>query len=135
MKSVEVIRERLSDWHPVNDAPSLADETFGQLDADEVIRLAKRAHTDNVRAELRRKNDDGVPVYTSVLMPDDDGEVRRIYKQTALFEVDDYAMAVSFYIAEARSNFQVAVALVKDCKRRHDVQLSLPTLSIEGGAA
>lgn len=127
MKALDVIREALSEWRPVADAPSLARDTFAQLDADEVIRLAMRGYTDVVRGELRRKVD-GVPVYSSVVAADEEGNKRRIYKQTELFDVADYTVAVTFYVNEARANLHVARALMRDCERRLGVQLHIPGL-------
>lgn len=134
VKAREAIRAALVTWRPVEDAPSLARDTFGQLDHDEVLRLAMRAYTDEVRAELRRKDGNGVPQFTSVLTTDGEGNKQRIYKQTALFDVADYEMAITSYLAEARANYRVARCLAKDCARRLGVQLAVPGLD-EGNAA
>lgn len=125
MKSSDLIADALSEWRPVRSAPDLAHELYAHLDSSEIERLARRAFTDEVRAGLRRKDADGVPLYTSVLESDDEGKPRRVYKQTALFDVDDYQIAVAFYVREARANSRVAVALIEDCKRRLGVQLQL----------
>lgn len=125
MKSRELIADALSSWHAVQNAPDLAHQLFDRLDDDEKDRLAQRAFTDEVRATLRRKDENGVPLYTSVVQPDEKGEPQRIYKQTALFDEDDYRTAIGFYMREAAANRRVAVALVDDCKRRLGVQLSL----------
>jgi hypothetical protein len=125
MKAKETIRSALADWREIQNAPALAETTFGELDQDEVIRLAMRGYTDEIRAELRRKVD-GVPVYTSVLVANEEGDKRRVYKQTAMFDIADYQVAIRFYTAEAKANLKVAKALVKDCQRRLGVQLPLP---------
>ena len=129
MKSTKAIRTALADWRLIHDAPSLARETFSDLDALERDRLALRAYTDEVRAELRRKDQHGVPLYTSILVADGDGNRERRYKQTELFEVSDYRVAVSFYFSEAAANYRVARSLAADCNRRFGVQLELPVLS------
>lgn len=129
MKARELIDDALSAWRPVESAPDLARDIYDHLDADEVARLAMRGLTDEVRAMLRRKDENGVPVYTSVWAPGDDGTPQRIYKQTALFEVNDYTTAVDFYRREARANLRVAQALTADCYRRLGVQLSIDGLA------
>lgn len=132
MKAKDAIRGALADWRPVADAPSLARETFTSLDAAERDRLALRAYTDEVRTELRRKVD-GVPVYTSVVQPGEDGHAKRVYKQTELFDVSDYRVAVTFYLSEAKANQRVARSLARDCYRRYGVQLTLPGLDTAFG--
>lgn len=130
MKARTLIHDALSDWRPVRNAPDLAHDLFDQLDADEITRLAMRGLTDEIRATLRRKDSNGVPLYTSVLTPDPDGgEPQRVYKQTAMFDVEDYTVAIRFYRQEARANDAVAEALVADCKRRLGVQLSIDGLA------
>ncbi len=126
MKAHQLIRDALSDWRSVRNAPDLAHDLFADLDAEEIARLALRGLTDEVRSTLRRKDPNGVPLYTSVLAPDVEGEEpQRIYKQTALFDMNDYTVAVQFYRQEARANLRVARALVDDCLRRHGVQLQI----------
>jgi hypothetical protein len=125
VKSAALIADALSEWRPVRNAPDLAEELFQHLDSDEIERLARRAFTDEVRTGLRRKDADGVPLYTSVIESDDEGKPRRVYKQTALFDVADYEVAIAFYVREARANNRVALALIADCQRRLGVQLRL----------
>jgi hypothetical protein len=60
-----------------------------------------------------------------VIESDDEGKPRRVYKQTALFDVADYEVAIAFYVREARANNRVALALIADCQRRLGVQLRL----------
>lgn len=126
MKSHEVIAEALSEWRPVASAADLAQQTFDQLDDDERERLAMRAYTDEIRAALRRKRD-GVPVYSNVDQVDPQtGEKRTVYKQTALFDEQDYRAAVRSYTDRAQDNLTVARALVNECKVRLGVQIPLP---------
>lgn len=129
MKSSDIITDKLSAWREIQNAADLAHGTFDQLDTEEIQRLALRAYTEEWRAALRRKDANGVPIYTSILAPDETGELRRIYKQTALFDVEDYEVAIDFYQREAKANQRVAQALAADCFRRHGVQLSIDGLA------
>lgn len=126
MKSHALIADALSEWRTVQDAPDLAHDLFGGLDADEVERLALRAFTDEVRAALRRKNSDGVPVYGNVEKVDPTtGQRTRRYKQTAMFDESDYRSAIESCRARAAAEIRTADALVKDCAERLGVQLRL----------
>lgn len=125
MKSKDLIADALSEWRPVRNAPDLAHQLFDRLDDDEIQRLAQRAFTDEVRASLRRKDENGVPIYTSVLNVDGAGNETRIYKQTELFDVDDYRDAIASYMRASVANRAVAIALSKDCHARLGVQLRL----------
>jgi hypothetical protein len=130
VKAHALISDALSDWRKVRNAPDLAHDLFDDLDDDERDRLAMRGFTDEIRATLRRKDKNGVPVYSSVLTPALDGtEPERIYKQTALFDVADYEVAVRSYREAARVNNKIARALVEDCLRRLGVQLVIEGLA------
>lgn len=126
MKAQQLIADALSEWREVQDAPDLAQQLFDRLDDDEIERLAVRGFTDEVRAALRRKDSGGVPVYANVERIDKDGSRIRLYKQTSLFTVDDYRIAVASYERRAAANHRVAVALAKDCKTRLHVTIPLP---------
>lgn len=126
MKSHQAINDALSEWRAVTDAADLAQELFGQLDDDEVQRLALRGFTEEIRAALRRKRN-GVPVYSNVDQVDaKTGKKRTVYKQTALFKEADYRTAVRSYADRAANNLTVARALALECKRRLGVQIPLP---------
>lgn len=125
MKSSRLIADALSDWRVVRDAPDLAHDLFDQLDDEERERLALRAFTDEVRATLRRKVD-GVPLYANVEQVDPaTGETVRRYKQTAMFDVDDYVVAIKACRARAEAEHRTARALQQDCAKRLGVQLRL----------
>lgn len=129
MKAREVIDAAMSDWHAV-DAARMADETFGQLDDAEVQRFALRAYTDEWRASLRAKDDYGVPRYASIEVQQPDGSVDRVYKQTALFNVEDYEAAISYHRREALSHLHTANSLAKRCNAVHGTDLPLPGMEI-----
>lgn len=126
MKAHQLIADALSDWRAVRDAPDLAHDLFGALSEDEVERLALRAFTDEVRATLRRKDSNGVPLYGNVEQADPlTGELVRRYKQTALFEVEDYQAAIKSCRVRAEAEHRTARALARDCAQRLGVQLTL----------
>lgn len=123
MKSAQVIADALSDWRPVRDAADSAEETFHQLDADEVDRLAHRAFAEEWRAQLRKKVN-GVPIYGNIERVDAaTGDTVRLYKQTSLFELDDYRSAIAACDRRAKAERRTARALAEDCQNRLGVQL------------
>jgi hypothetical protein len=124
VKAKHLIADALSEWRPVQDAPDLAHSLFAALDDDERERLALRAFTDEVRASLRQKVD-GVPIYASVERVNEQGETVRHYKQTALFDVEDYRIAIDACQRRAAAETRTARALQKDCAARLGVQLTL----------
>lgn len=125
MKSARLIADALSDWRVVRDAPDLAHELFAHLDEDELERLALRAFTEEIRGTLRRKVD-GVPMYANVEQVDPaTGETVRRYKQTAMFDLDDYVVAIKACRSRAEAEHRTARALQKDCAKRLGVQLRL----------
>lgn len=128
IKASQAIADALSSWREIQDAPDLARDLFDLLDRDELARLAMRGLTDEIRATLRRRHN-GVPLYTSIVRTAKDGSQKRLYKQTALFDVDDYRVAVDQYARKAAGNYRVAVALVADCRARLGVQLPIPGLA------
>lgn len=129
MKGHLIIDDRLKDWHVV-DAPQMADETFNSLDADEVIRLAQRAWTEEWRAALRSKGPDGLPKYASIEQPQPDGSVARVYKQTALFEIRDYETAIRYHRAEAISHLDTAARLARRCNAVHGTDIPIPGMEL-----
>ena len=117
----DLMADALSEWRPVRNAADLAAEIVGKLDADERERLMMRGLTDEVRAALRRKDSTGCPTYSNVDQVGADGTKTRVYKQTELFSVKDYEVAVASYLRRAAQNRKVAVNLAASCRSRHGV--------------
>lgn len=130
-KSRQIIDSAMTDWHVV-DAARMAEDTFDQLDPDEVVRLARRAYTEEWRSALRVKDADGVPRYASIEQTQPDGSVERVYKQTALFTVGDYAKAISYHMVEARAHVFAARGLAKRCNEIHGTDVPIPGLEVTG---
>lgn len=133
MKSRDLIANSMREWRTIN-APELADRLFERLDADEIYRLAMRGLADEVRAELRTKDENGVPKYGSLEIVDaTTGEKQRIYKQTAMFDVDEYRAVANYHIGEARSHLKTAEAIAGAAHKRFGVQLEIPELRVVQG--
>lgn len=126
MKAAQLIADALSSWNTYEDASAQAHQHFQHLDPDEVERLARRAFTEEFRATLRRKDANGVPLYGNVATTDRvTGQTVKRYKQTAMFDVDDYRVAINDCHLRAASERRTARALQKDCLVRLGVQVTL----------
>ena len=129
MKARDLIVNSMREWRTVN-APDLANQLFDRLDANEVYRLAMRGLTDEVRTELRTKDENGVPKYGSLEIVDRaTGEKQRIYKQTSMFDVDEYRAVANYHIGEARAHLKTAEAIAGAASKRFGVQLEIPQLA------
>lgn len=126
MKASQLIADALTAWRTYEDAADLAHQNFDQLDEDEIERLARRAFTEEFRSTLRRKDRNGVPLYGNVEATDPaTGKTVRRYKQTAMFDVEDYRVAIAACRVRIAAEDRTARALVKDCADRLGVQLRL----------
>lgn len=125
MTSHKLIADALSDWRTIRNAADLAHDLVADLTEDDRERLILRALTEEVRAALRRK-ENGVPVYGNVEVIDPvTGEKVRRYKQTAMFDVEDYRSAIASCSQRAKAEMRTARALRADCASRLGVQLYL----------
>lgn len=125
MKAINLIHDALSEWRPVRSAPDLAHELYKHLDADEVERLAIAGLTGEVRKALTKRVK-GIPVYSNVETIDPaTGKKVKQYKQTNLFNVDDFRIAADSYMKRTRSNYDIACALAAACVKKYGVQLAV----------
>lgn len=122
MRAHEAIADALSTWRPIQSAADIAHEISGLLSADERDRLVLRALTEEVRANLRRKDSSGVPMYANVDRLDPaTGRTVKVYKQTAMFDEKDYRVAVHSYRRRSLENAAVAESLRSQCLQRFGV--------------
>ena len=125
MKAFNLINDALSEWRAVRSAPDLAHELFGRLDADEIERLALAGFASEIRKALTKKVQ-GLPQYSNVEVIDPTtGKKIKRYKNTELFDAEDYRVAVNSYMKRSRSNFDIAKALANAAAAKLGIQLSL----------
>lgn len=127
MKAFNLINDALSEWRAVRSAPDLAHELFARLDADEIERLALAGFASEIRKALTKKVQ-GLPQYSNVEVIDPaTGKKIKRYKNTELFDAEDYRVAVNSYMKRSRSNFDIAKALANAAAAKLGIQLSLST--------
>ena len=125
MKAFNLINDALSEWRAVRSAPDLAHELFTRLDADEIERLALAGFASEIRKALTKKVQ-GLPQYSNVEVIDPaTGKKIKRYKNTELFDAEDYRVAVNSYMKRSRSNFDIAKALANAAAAKLGIQLSL----------
>ncbi len=125
MKAFTLINDALSEWRAVRSAPDLAHELFGHLDQAELERLALAGFAAEIRKALTKKVK-GVPQYSNVEVIDKvTGKKIKRYKNTELFNAEDYRVAVNSYMKRSRSNFDIAKALANAAAAKLGIQLSL----------
>ena len=125
MKAFNLINDALSEWRAVRSAPDLAHELFDQLDPAEVERLAVAGFAAEIRKALTKKVK-GLPQYSNVEVIDSvTGKKTKRYKNTELFNADDYRVAVDSYMKRSRSNFDIAKALADAAAAKLGIQLTL----------
>lgn len=115
---------------------------LGWVDIDTLARLAQDAGLYNepefrqnalikaikvdLRATIRKlKDDSGLPIFASIKVPDGEGEEREIYKQEALFDVEDYKQVCQYHVERGIYHLGMARRYEQRCYERYKVQLAL----------
>lgn len=93
-------------------------------DDEHALRLVENAV---IRREIRLLTDEtGFPVITSIKRPNPDtGEVERVYKQEALFDIDDYRQVVSYWTERTNYGARMARSYRDRAQSRLHVQIPL----------
>lgn len=81
---------------------------------------AKKA---TVRRFARMRGSDGIPLLSSVVVTDGDGEEQRVYKPERLFNVDDYVDAIHFHRERSRGHAKTAADYERRGRERFGEQL------------
>lgn len=111
--SIEEIVERLENG-------GYYDEEFKERSYDE----ARKADARRMIRRIRTPGDR--PVFASLVKPGPDGKEERIYKQYALFDIEDYRQDIQSHCQRANHHIYEAMTLQAEAYRRFDVQLPLP---------
>ncbi len=114
-----------SDWMTIDEVVALCDEA-GFWDRDFETRALANAKKAKIRRAIGQlKDKHGLPKFPSIMITDDEGVKKRVYKQETLFDVEDYKTIVNCHVALANHHRDRAIEYVKRCERRHEVQLLL----------
>jgi len=113
------------DWEDIKTLERMAIE--GDCVTEEFKREGwKLALRQLIRQEMnRRRGPNGERVFHSVVVVDGDRK-RRVYKQEALFDINDYRQAIDYHAKMSKAHRAEAEGLVRRCRERYLVQLALP---------
>lgn len=81
---------------------------------------AKKAH---LRKALKIKDEEGMPLFASIVTEDENGKKVRRYKQEALFDVEDYRQVAQYHMQAADHHTTMSKNYIRRCKTRFNVQL------------
>ncbi len=109
------------------------DEIIKRLDgADYWDReFRNRALLNEKKKEVRRqmkslKDADGMPVFANVVVPDEEGGEKHVYKQETLFDVGDYEQTITYHVSAGQHHIDMAVRYRGRALARFQVQIPLP---------
>lgn len=122
--------QQLGNWANVEAFLDALDDV-GDFDWLDVIQsddnAIKRYKLTRIRRDLKQlKDETDFPVFGSVLKRDrDTGAEERVYKQEALFELDDYRQITAYYVDRANADAFMARAYRERALTRFGVELQL----------
>ena len=102
-------------------------ESAGVFSDEELERAAESYKKERVRRLVKSiKDENGWPIFASVVAFEADGTEKRVYKQETLFDVEDYRQVVIFHQSRATHHMQMANGYAERSNNRFDDQLKLP---------
>ncbi len=117
-----------AEWASIDDLREMCDEA-GDVFSEEDDEQAKRSHKNQrIRREIKKMTDaSGFPVFASVHTTDPEtGKQRRVYKQEALFDIEDYRAVIEDYAKSLQHDYQMMKGYRDRAEQRFSEQLPLP---------
>ncbi len=72
------------------------------------------------------KDEKGNPLYASIVEKDEKGNEQRVWKQTTLFNLEDYPQVVNYHSQQVIHHAREAARYAKEYKEKTAIQLHLP---------
>jgi hypothetical protein len=121
-RKLEVLAE--SGWGDIEEMAQKA------IDENWFPEAAEKGTMAYVKARLRmmankKAKETGLPLMGSITVLDKNKKPKKLYKQPALFDVQDYREACDFHRKRSKHHDKVAKAYAEDCYKRYGVQLHL----------
>src|SRR5512137_1067427 len=85
-----------------------------------VTDVAKKSTIRRLIRDVR--DEDGWPSIGSIETTNEAGETVRVYKQEALFDIEDYRKVVAYHSERSRHHRNMAIGYAKRCKTRFNKQ-------------
>lgn len=118
------------DWATIEDLEAVLDQHdyWDESFFDSAVQQAKRAH---IRRRIKQVKDaDGWPLIASVKTQNADGEAIQVYKQEALFDVDDYRQVYLYHDQRSEYHRQMRDGYARHAEQRYGVQIGLRGLEL-----
>lgn len=84
----------------------------------------KKAHIRRMMRQL--KDDDGWPLFANIVVQDKEGSPKHIYKQQALFKLEDYRQVVGYHVATAQYHIKMARGYRRHAHTRFGAHIQIP---------
>jgi len=125
-KHVEEALEGFGQWGTIEDL-ILHVQKSGPLPEEFVTTAARKQLAAVIRRVIKKRHDvDGLAEFESVERQTSDGETERVYKQIALFDREDFKLAIDYFAATARYHARKANSLTKRCNQQTGSKRQLP---------
>lgn len=125
---------RTEGWQTIDDMVDRLDrvDAWNDIEVEQVVREWKK--TQVRRAVKQLKDDQGWPIFASVVTLDSGGNESRVYKQEVLFNHSDYIQVVTYHADRASYHWRMASGY-RDRASRRGHQIPLPSPFTEPHAA
>lgn len=99
----------------------------GVFDADFASQAAAYLERELVRQVMRRKGDDGYPLFPNMKITDAvTGKSKRVYMREGFMRPDQYRQVADFWIGYTNHGRTLANETVERCNKRYHTQWELP---------
>ncbi|MBS4027214.1 MAG: hypothetical protein KGZ58_01145 [Ignavibacteriales bacterium] len=99
--------------------PELAERLLSDA-KDKALKFACRQLLRSIKTE------EGLPAFASIVEADPNGNEQRVYKQEALFDVNDYKQVVNYHSKQMVHHAKMARHYAKECQHQTSEQIHLP---------
>jgi hypothetical protein len=105
-------------WATIKELVNACDRA-GYWDEEFLTEVAYKAKAAHVRRMIRQdKDENGWPHWHSVETTNEEGETVRVYKQEELFDVNDYAQTINYYVQVVKKAKRTANQLARNAIAR-----------------
>lgn len=106
-------------------------EAAGIFSDEELDHAAESYKKDRVRRLMKSiKDDNGWPLFASVVVTEASGEEKRVYKQELMFDIDDYIQVSSYHKDRSHYHMKMANGYTQRGNTRFCEQYPLPFKNI-----
>lgn len=97
-----------------------------RLTIEEIQEMVEDHVTDCIRRILRKRDDNGMPLFANLVTTDGEGTLTQQYRRRDMLQISDYGQVVRYHTKQAVAHSKMARAFTQEAKERFGVQLALP---------